>query len=164
MVLFSCQRLLKVEYVNNSTGVVLLASGRHCHEVDEEHAAAGKKYRWDPRQHAIVEPLVRSRNTATVILRELKRQEAVNSHGIYPTLTQVGIIILPGGWIGKNSNLCFCSGSHKEEIHLAAPCDGGDGHVGHCGLAQLHSSEVVHANLLHCNCEQAICCVADVLT
>ena len=77
MVLFSCQRLLKVEYFNNSTGVVLLASGRHCHEVDEEHAAAGKKYRWDPRQHAIVEPLARSRATATVILRELKRQEAV---------------------------------------------------------------------------------------
>ena len=113
MVLFSCQRLLKVEYFNNSTGVVLLASGRHCHEVDEEHAAAGKKYRWDPRQHAIVEPLARSRATATVILRELKRQEAVNAHGIYPTLTQVGIIISPGGWIGKNSNLCFSLKMHR---------------------------------------------------
>ena len=50
----------------------------HFNQVDEEYLTGGKKYLWTKRQEDIILPLARNRATATVILRELRRQDTAD--------------------------------------------------------------------------------------
>ena len=69
--------------------VVLDNSQVHRHEADPEYTTAGKKYLWTPQQEEIILPLARNKMTPVVIMRELRRKEASNARGVYPTLTQI---------------------------------------------------------------------------
>ena len=74
-----CPRLLKLEYLGASKTVVMLDNSQeHNHAMDANYGD-GKKYCWTPVQEGIVLPLARSRATATVVDRELRRQGAVDS-------------------------------------------------------------------------------------
>ena len=61
----------------------------HDHSVDPDFTGAGKKFCWTPVQEEIVLAMARSRGSAVVVDRELRRQEAVDGRGSYPTLGQI---------------------------------------------------------------------------
>ena len=85
-----CQRLVKLEYLNSSMAVVVLDNTEaHRHEADPNYMTAGKKYLWTPGQEEIILPLARNKMSPTVIMRELRRKEASNGRGIYPTISQI---------------------------------------------------------------------------
>ena len=85
-----CGRKMKVEYLNSCKEVVVLHNNvMHNHVINYDYAGTAKKYSWTPAQNEIVLALARSRATATVIERELRRQEAMDGRGIYPTLGQI---------------------------------------------------------------------------
>ena len=86
-----CPRMVKLEYLGASKTVIMLDNSQeHDHTIDADYGG-GKKYCWTPVQEGIVLPLARSRATATVVDRELRRQGAVDSQGNYPTLGQINI-------------------------------------------------------------------------
>ena len=85
-----CGCLLKLEFLSHSSEVVMFDNGvQHLHEPDLEYMTGGRKYLWSRVQEEVLLPLVRNKMSAVVCLRELKKNNAPNSFGIYPTLAQI---------------------------------------------------------------------------
>ena len=84
-----CPRLVKFEFLGASKTVIMLDNSEdHDHAINADYGG-GRKYCWTPVQEGIVLPLARSRATATVVDRELRRQGAMDGRGTYPTLGQI---------------------------------------------------------------------------
>ena len=84
-----CPRMVKLEYLAASRVVVMLDNCMdHDHSTDPDYGG-GKKFCWTPVQEGIVLAMARSRATAVVVDRELRRQEARDSRGNFPTLGQI---------------------------------------------------------------------------
>ena len=63
-------RMIKLEFLNHSTEVVLLDNCEpHKHEADVNYKTSGKKYLWTVQQEELILPLARNKLAPLLILR-----------------------------------------------------------------------------------------------